>query len=69
MRGYQNGLSRKIVVNWAAEPYTLKGFDTYPLASFYLWTKKNALAAWWAAAAGTIQGHGNFNVEVFRGLL
>ena len=68
MRGYHKGLRPKRVVNWAAEPYILKGFDTYPLACFYLRTKKNALAAWWAAAATTIQGHGNSNVEVFRGL-
>jgi hypothetical protein len=40
MRGYQKELSRKIVVNWAAEPYTLKAFDTYPLACFYLRTPK-----------------------------
>ena len=53
MRGYQKELSRKIEINWAAEPYTLKAFDTYPLACFYLRTKKKALAAWWAAAAGT----------------
>ena len=71
MRGYQKELSRKIEINWAAEPLH---FESIWHVSFGMFLpsdpkKKNALAAWWTAAAGTIQGHGNLNVEVFRGLL
>ena len=40
MRGYHKGLRPKRVVNWAAEPYILIWFDTYPLACFYLRTPK-----------------------------
>ena len=56
----------KCVVNWAAEPYTSESIWHVSFGMFLPSDpkRKTALAAWWTAAAGTIQGHGNSNVEV-----